>query len=184
MKNLRAYISCPISVPINNLNQVISVAIKEYKYVNWWIRNGPYDKDVLLQADVVIIVLPNNCFQYSVENLPIGVEKEYETAKFYNKHIILSYFRSSDQSVQFYKINETNNTDYGTHRRIINSIIGSAHTEYPDTLIPKKTIADVTVHMEGMRRLAKLQSELTNKYELGSINIQKVKIYDRRLLIT
>jgi len=102
---MKAYISCPISVPSQNLELIINEVPVKYD-VYYWNRKEKYNSDWLQSADVFIIVLPNNRFNYAIDELPIGVKRELKEAMLYNKKIFLAY-RNTSGNICFYETHIT-----------------------------------------------------------------------------
>jgi hypothetical protein len=102
---MKVYVSCPISVPQSTLDKIMAriVGISYVKQATHWKRGSfNYDPTMLATADVVIIVHPNNSFDFRLEELPVGVRKEFDEAIKLNKKVLLAYHGVISDSYNFY----------------------------------------------------------------------------------
>jgi len=88
----RVYISCPVVIPRDSLLEIVDrVSARQNTVATWWSRQGYYNPDFIKNADAVIIVHPNNQFEFPSSTLPVGVLKELKEAVDLGKKIYLAY---------------------------------------------------------------------------------------------
>lgn len=90
------YISCPIVEPMGQLQQVVIACGKIAKLANisydiyYWNR-GTYYRSYLDNANIFVLMLPGNSWEYPIHALPVGCKKELDTALNSNKNIYIAY---------------------------------------------------------------------------------------------
>lgn len=114
---MKVYVSCPIVVSkitldtiLKNLNSDKNITASAY------IRGEKYMLTKLEESDAIVIIHPDNKFNFNLHTLPSGVLKEFHLAKAFSKEIFLCYFPKSENNVPyFYSIdyNENSNTITG-----------------------------------------------------------------------
>lgn len=157
MKKPRIYISCPISIPQSDLDKVATLLRQNSIEPDYWIRNcGYYDKDLINDTyDGVVFMLPNNRFNYSTHDLPVGVKKELSIAHSAGKKIYLAY-KNAIGNYNIYKTEQ----DFYTFR-------GVQHTS-----------------SEAMREIReKASKQLKVSYDVFVPSPLKARHYDERLLL-
>lgn len=82
--------------PIGQLKEVVSIC---YKYANladilchvtYWDRKE-YFKSDLNDANIFVLMLPGNAWEYPIDALPVGCRKELNIAREANKRIYIAY---------------------------------------------------------------------------------------------
>lgn len=94
----QAYISCPITVDDKIFEKMRAhiLARTDICSISYWKRGMAYSKGLLENAQSIVIVHPYNQFKFNVNSLPIGVERELNTAITLGKKVLLLYKTSDD----------------------------------------------------------------------------------------
>ena len=96
MKTKRTlFISAPISTSWSTVGKFIEHASGMFSEVVWWERNTPYSQRTFDNAGAVLFILPNNEFEATFSELPIGLKSELANAYAQDKHIYVGYMPSS-----------------------------------------------------------------------------------------
>ena len=95
------YISCPISVNQNILDNCIQLVEKTIKDVStsgtvgYWAKGSPYDSDTFNNyvdfCDAFVIILPSLSWKCHYNTMSAGIRKEYTRAVNKGKKIFLYY---------------------------------------------------------------------------------------------
>lgn len=124
------YISCPMLEPIGQLKQVANVCFKYADLadilfrVTYWDREQ-YFKSDLDEADIFILMLPGNAWEYPIGALPVGCRKELDIARKANKKIFIAYKNKAGE----YNI-YSSNIYYSQSCEMIQGLTGSTTSLY------------------------------------------------------
>lgn len=89
--NRRAYISCPIAVPMEDLLKVEKL-LKDKGYDPfYWKRGTKYDNNIFDDAELFVLMTSNNLFELSVDDLPSGCRRETILAEEQCMPVFLAY---------------------------------------------------------------------------------------------
>lgn len=100
---MKAYISCPILVPVSNLTEVgVKLSEKGYSPL-WWIRGTDYTDAKLREADIFILMSTNSKFDYCLDDMTFVCRKELELAQSLNKPLYMTYWKKT--GLHIYPIN-------------------------------------------------------------------------------
>lgn len=99
------YISCPVTVDNNTKLQITQSLynICGTATVSSWVKDTFYYPTLLGNADIVVIVHPDNRFKYNIHSLPVGVRKELVRAVKEKKKIYGAY-KNAAKEYNFYAI--------------------------------------------------------------------------------
>lgn len=122
---MRAYFSCPLSINTGTYKELLNVMTEHFSHVTYWKRGTAYKKDDLLDAQVVVIALPDLSWGIQFEDISAGVRKEIEIA-LKNRVPILLLYKNQHTGVQIYQIEVTKNRD--DEVSYIEGIAGTAKT--------------------------------------------------------
>lgn len=117
------YISCPISISQNYLDQIYHKLNDFGSLINpyYWERDSKYDKDNIKVCDAIVIVHPNNAFKYDINSLPVGIQKEINKALDLDKKVFGVYRNISGES-HFYDVIAGLNHDFELVKGSTNSL--------------------------------------------------------------
>lgn len=91
MKNTsNVYLCCPLSVPKENLLEMVDFLTSLNISLTYWNREY-YVKEYYELCDVVIFALPDNSFKYTIEDLSVRVKREFKEAIKDKKPMLLIY---------------------------------------------------------------------------------------------
>lgn len=116
------YISCALSVSELHLYKVQTAINDLGHWWSCWDRKEPrkYDNGWLDTADAVVFVLPNNAWQMSYMDMPIGLVSELNRCRYQGKKMFLAYETSSSpKQIRFYEI--ADRPDKGIKGRVATS---------------------------------------------------------------
>lgn len=104
------YLSCPMSCPqerFEDLTQALQEEVDNYSntILNYWQRGNVYHENDLRNANIFVIHLPSNSYNFFIDDLSVGCRKEIKFALSRNISIYLAYRRASDNKFCFYKAN-------------------------------------------------------------------------------
>lgn len=130
----KAYVSCPMTVPMNILKDVINLSIDKKLKTSWWIRGSHYgssEEQAIEECDYFIIIPPGNKWENKISDLPNGTKSELRKAIRLCKNIYIAYTTASGY-LGLYK------ADIDTDEKVIMGIAGTSNNidfelEYPHT---------------------------------------------------
>lgn len=103
MKRLNVYISCPMSVPQERINQFAKVVLKMGTDVDFWQRGTTYHDLALKRANVVIVLLEFNYWKQIKSTISKGTLSELDYALKNDIPVYLGYINGQKE----YAIYET-----------------------------------------------------------------------------
>ncbi len=113
---MKIFISCPESVPYEDLLETAKLCRSAGHTVDYWTRmRHSYDSQSIRRADVVVFLLPNNEWSTDIDALPIGVHREMNLALDLNKKLAIAYKSKTAGTMQIYEAK--------AHQNIIDDII-------------------------------------------------------------
>jgi len=100
----KVYISCPMNIPQATLTEVhatiFGAGVTKAKY---WERGTPYNEtDTIMNCDAFIVVLPGLKWDYNIDSIPTGTQKELLLAYQMKKPIYLAH--RSKAGMGFYSV--------------------------------------------------------------------------------
>lgn len=104
---MKTYISCPYSIPLENLERAHKELSAKYTNVNFKYHNRNaklYSDKPIRECDIFAIMLPDNKFEYDIHALPSGCFKEILLARSLNKKITVIYLRQFDTKYHMYNL--------------------------------------------------------------------------------
>jgi hypothetical protein len=117
MKKPSVYISCPLAIPESThqllIKTINSTCIANNVICEWWVRGTKYNESLLTDANVFVLILPDNQFECEFEHLPIGCKKELEKVRSLNKRIFIGYFSKMANKYCVYDAGFTLTTIFG-----------------------------------------------------------------------
>ena len=87
----QVYISCPMSVPQQRINDYAQEILKLGADVDFWVRNTNYNDLGLRRANAVVVLLESNSFSKPLHKIPPGTRKEIKLALSLNIPVYLGY---------------------------------------------------------------------------------------------
>lgn len=150
--DINLYISCPVTVPLERLVGIESDLTAKYGDVfriKRWARRSPYDKSSLTSSSVFVIILPNNCFDYKIDNLPLGTKTELEYAIQNGMKIYIAYKRVFNE-IQFYETTLLNGRICGSPGNYLQDLVDSKNNRLD--LIERKLMFESNVNSKNNRR--------------------------------
>jgi len=119
MANKRIYISCPIAVDEDVLDEFSELVNGIEGLTSYhWERGTRYDQRMFDTSDAYLFILPNNRFEANNTQLPIGLKRELEAAYKTGKKIFVGYQTKSGEKAIY------SATTNGFH---IGGIAGTTH---------------------------------------------------------
>lgn len=196
MSVAKIYISCPMIEPIGQLEQVATVCKKILTvaevdaFINWWNRKE-YVKSYLDDANIFVLMLPGNAWEYPIEGLPVGCKKELDIARKANKKIFIAYRNKTGE------YNIYNSTTWNTKSSMmIGGVAGTTNLLYNylkllqsknEKPMETKYIREPSISYMNMRELQDTLKHLYGNLDKKLIvNLEKIAMIeefpDRRLL--
>lgn len=128
------YISAPITVDWSTVvryqQELISGSNRKFK-VSVWDRKSKYDQREFDSSDAVVFILPNNNFNASQDDLPIGLKNELSRAYAQDKEIFVAY-RTNGGSYNIY--------DAETNGKWIKGVSGTASDIFGSTKVLQNSL--------------------------------------------
>jgi hypothetical protein len=119
MVNKQIYISCPITVDEDVLDEFVELVDGIEGLTSYhWERGTIYSQRMFDTSDAYLFILPNNRFEANNTQLPIGLKKELEAAYKTGKKIFVGYQTKSGEKAIY------SATTNGFH---IGGIAGTTH---------------------------------------------------------
>lgn len=108
------YVSCPVEVNVLHVLDVIAeIQFQTGQLPNYWDRITKYDNSFVKDADIFVLILPKNKFEYKISDLPTGCKRELKEAIILGKSIYIAYKRSHVNEICIYENNIYSNTITG-----------------------------------------------------------------------
>ncbi len=172
MKNI--FISCPVNV---SLHQVEKVAQKLYELGNCnvaFYNRNTYRKELFENADMLVVMAPDNWWNFKIDFLPVGVRKEVNLAIANNIPIYLAYKRTIDGEYCIYKTK----IDEG----YISGISGSSLTSLPLEIFEKETEINTPINFDTFSE-AFIYNKINSLTEDEVIELKNMLYPSRRRLL-
>lgn len=99
---MRIYLSCPMSIPEEKLEEVIKHLFNAApdNQVRWWKRGTVYNEERFIkECDLFVVILPDAAWACTATRIPRGTRSEVELATKYQKPIGLAYWSSEGLAV-------------------------------------------------------------------------------------
>ena len=142
MANKRIYISCPISVDEDVLDEFCDLVDSIYGLTSYhWERGSRYDQRMFDTSDAYLFILPNNKFKASYHDLPIGLKRELGVAYDTGKPIFVGYItKFGEYSIYSAKTNGCDIEGIPGTTNNISSLVGNVvTTKYDPTTFEETT---------------------------------------------
>lgn len=146
------YLSCPMGISLQKLVEVerdLTTKYGDVFRIKRWARESPYDKSSLTSSSVFVVMLPNNCFDYKIDNLPLGTKTELEYAIQNGMKIYIAYKKVFNE-IQFYTAKIIDGRIYGTPGNYLQDLVDNKNNR-PD-LIERKLMFESNVNSKNDRR--------------------------------
>lgn len=146
------YLSCPMTIPLEKLVAVerdLTARYGDVFRIKRWARESPYDKSSLTSSSVFVVMLPNNCFNYKINNLPLGTKTELEYAIQTGMKIFIAYKKVFNE-IQFYKVKIIDGHIVGSSGNYLQDLVDIKNNR-PD-LIERKLMFESNVNSKNDRR--------------------------------
>jgi len=142
MANKRIYISCPIAVDEEVLDEFAELVDSIDGLTSYhWERGTRYDQRMFDTSDAYLFILPYNKFKASYHELPIGLKRELGVAYGTGKKIFVGYITKSGEFAIYSA--KTNGNDIegipGTTNEISSLVGNVVTTKYNPTTFEETT---------------------------------------------
>lgn len=142
MVNKRIYISCPIAVDEDVLDEFADLVDSIDGLTSYhWERGTRYDQRMFDTSDAYLFILPYNKFKASYHELPIGLKRELGAAYDTGKQIFVGYITKSGEFAIYSA--RTNGNDIegipGTTNEISSLVGDVVTTKYDPTTFEETT---------------------------------------------
>lgn len=105
---VKAYLSCPVSYSFSTLYKYGAYIETQGAEVSYWDRTATYSSKLLDDADIFILMFPNNNFLANINSLPKGCLKELARARDLHKEIYMMYCPSGQPEPRIYEVSISN----------------------------------------------------------------------------
>lgn len=129
------YVACPLTVEYKYLAEVISTLKLKYNVsVNFHERDTKYSKDKLINADAIVVILPERGWKSQFSDIPSGIKSEICFFMDNNMPIFLAYWRTyrfsnseENTDLQFYSTNLEFNTSGNLYSAIFTGVASTTN---------------------------------------------------------
>jgi len=87
----KVYFSIPMEMHWDTACIIMRQLVSTDKVIDYWIRNSPYNENVLRNCDAFVIMLPKLAWSETIDKLPIGCRRELMLAIQLKKKIYITY---------------------------------------------------------------------------------------------
>ena len=202
MSKFKAYIACPMSIPMSRVmtckELLFSLGVDEVAY---WPRGYHYTTEPLRTSNALVVLLPDNKFELEVEKIPQGTKSEINLALNLDIPIYLGYIAKMTGELTIYNAvvhwGRIKGVAGQTNLIAMNHRHGAKKVEEPipkvackvgsDLFLPgtkgecfNLTLAAEAFGLKPVNILVELQELHAKLAPISKINLQKV---DKRVLI-